>query len=121
MNKKLIAFITCSLLLITMSTTVFASSFSSSKKTSNQTTSQASNYRGCGNGYMQFCYSLMRDSNGNFVDRNTFISNLENSITKGDINSKDKDSIINMYDYCTQNNTQQNNRGGCCNNSFNKQ
>lgn len=118
MNKKVIAFISSAVLLLAMSTTVFAAPFSGGKNTNqqvNQNNSQSYNYRGCGNSYMDQCYNLMTDSKGNIVDKDTFKSNLENAIANGYIDSRDKEYFLDMYDYCLGNNNNQGNRRGCCN------
>lgn len=128
MNKKIIASISSAVLLLVMSTTVFAAPFSEGKNANqkvNQNSNQSYNYRGCGNGYMNHrgcgnghmnqCYNLMKDSKGNIVDKDTFKLNLENAIDNGDINSKDKEYFLNMYDYCLENNNNQGSRRGCCN------
>lgn len=126
MNRKVLAFVFSAILLLGVSTTVFAAPFNSNRNNQAQqmntvaTTNENLYYRsiGCGNGngYMQQCYNLMRDENGKVVDENTFNQNLENAIKDGKVNQEDKEYLKDMYNYCLGNDAD--NAGyrgrGCC-------
>ena len=75
------------------------------------------NYNGFGCG--AFGYELMWDDEGNFASFEEFEKNLDAAIEEGFIRAENRDYIIDMYEYCLNNNfNRANNRrgfgGGCC-------
>lgn len=98
MSKKLI-FISLISILVLSSSVVFAVSTASSGSQG-----YTNNYGyGCRGSYRAIGYSLMKDQNGNFVDKDEFENNLDEAIEEGTILASDRDFYLNMYDYCISN------------------
>lgn len=89
MKKKIIAMIGAVILCLCMGTSAFA-----------ETTSADYGY-GCG--MYGVGYSLMWDSDGNFLDRESFEAKLDSLIDNGVISEDDRDYYLERYDWCSAN------------------
>lgn len=100
MKRKLIAAITISLL-ISSSTAISVSAMGMKGwgvARTNNTTGYGYSYGMCsGTGY-----GFMWDEDGNFIDKTTFESRIDDAIDNGWIPSEYKDNYLNMYDYCAE-------------------
>lgn len=94
MSKKLMAIVVAMMLTLAMTTTAFAVS---------PTRSVNAGFGGCGKGYSQQCYTLMRDADGNLVSRDVFEKNLDEAIADGTFKSEDKEYFLERYDNCSKN------------------
>lgn len=93
MKKKLISLVSVVVLALSMATVAFAAPSNARYKT------ESADYASCGG----LGYDLMRDSNGNFLSKEDFESNLDKAIADGDIASADRGYYVEMFDYCVAN------------------
>ncbi len=93
MRKKLISLVSVAVLALSMATVAFAAPANLQYKT------EAAAYGACGG----LGYDLMRDANGNFLNKEDFEANLDKAIADGDIASADRGYYVEMFDYCVAN------------------
>ncbi len=96
--KKLIITATVVLAMFSMATTSFAAPVRNA----------GSGYGGCGG----YGYSLMRDTDGSFLSKETFEERLDSYIADGYIREADRDYYVQRYDFCVTNGGG-GNFGGC--------
>jgi hypothetical protein len=96
MKKRIIAVIGAALLCVSIAATAFAADVQ---------TAPAVGY-GCGGyacGMHGEGYSLMRDADGNLLDKEAFEANLDSLIGEGVISESDRDFYVERYELCLEN------------------